>query len=520
MNKPASPVSADAAKIDFDAFRMRTFVEELIATGEVIVHEEPIDLADVAQALADTEKAIWFKQAGPERQELAGNIAGSRSRIAQAFGVQPHELLGELMKRLDAKQPVIEVSRAEAPAQQVVLTGDEIDVTSFPVHLQHGADGAPYISAAIDFANDPQTGFTNCGLRRLMLRGKAETGVDLNAPSDLRVIYERASAQKQRVPVAFVIGSHPVDMVTATMSVPIDELQLMANLRAAPLPVVKCVSIDVMVPADAEVVLEGWLDPHGYVEPEGPYGEYLGYYGGLKKNPVFHVTAITRRTDALFQTITISGRDLARTDTSQLEALRTELNCWRALKMAVREPVAVYAPVAAAGSLNVRVSLRQRVPGEARAALAAVLGCVGVKNLFVYDPDINIFNDNEAEWALATRFQPAKDLLIISDVKLSPLDPSLDGARTGSKAGYDCTWPFGKAGTMDRSAPAAPTYPGKRFASLAAALADGPKHFEELMAATGSRDGREIVRELEAMRLRGEVARDDQGLYCAGQRAA
>ncbi|MBN9083650.1 MAG: carboxylyase [Rhizobiales bacterium 62-17] len=504
-----------ATPLDFDRFRLRKFMQDIAAEGEVEVIEQKTDLADVAAIVANTTKAVWFKKVGPEEQELVASVAGWRSRLAKAFGVSERQLLGELMRRLDTKHPVVEVTRAQAPCQQMVLTGDDVDVTSLPVHLQHGLDGAPYISSAIDFSIDPKTGWTNVGLRRLMLRSRTETGVDLNAPSDLRIIYMEAAAAGKPVPVAYVIGSHPVDMIAATMSIPVDELSLMASLRDAPMPVVKCITNDLRVPADAEYVIEGWLDPHGYVEPEGPYGEYMGYYGGVKKNPVFHVTAITRRSDALFQTISISGKHLARTDTSQLENLRTELNVWRALKLAVREPLAVYAPVAAAGAQNVRVQLRQRVPGEARSAIMAVLGACGVKNMFVVDPDIDIFNDEEMEWALGTRFQPAKDLIIVDNVRMSPLDPSLDGARTGSKAGYDLTWPFGKGG-MDTIIPAAPAYAGKRFASLEAALADGPKYFEDLMAAVGSRDGREIVRELDGLKAKGKAGRDAQGRWTNG----
>ena len=101
----------------------------------------------------------------------------------------------------------------------------------------------------------------------------------------------------------------------------------------------KCVTNDIRVPADAEWVLEGYLDERGHVEPEGPYGEFLGYYGAVKRNPVFHLTAITRRHDALFQTSTIGGKSLARTDTAQLNGVRTEVMVWRALETAVREPV-------------------------------------------------------------------------------------------------------------------------------------------------------------------------------------
>ena len=212
----------------------------------------------MAQALEGNPRAVLFEAAGPERQQLVGSVTGSRSRIARAFGVAPGELLREVQRRMRNKPEIVEVSRAEAPAQQVVLTGADADLTALPVHLQHGADGAPYISASTDFVVDPKTGFTNVGIRRLMLRGRTEAGVDLNSPSDLRAIYEASAAAGKPLPVAFVVGSHPIDHLAAVMRLPIDDLALISSLRGAPLPVVKCVTNDVRVPADAEWVLEGY----------------------------------------------------------------------------------------------------------------------------------------------------------------------------------------------------------------------------------------------------------------------
>jgi 2,5-furandicarboxylate decarboxylase 1 len=396
----------------------------------------------------------------------------------------------------------------------VVETGTAADLTALPVHLQHGLDGAPYISASIDYAVDPKTGWTNVGIRRLMLRGRREAGIDLVAPSDLRALYEASTAEGRAQPVSFVVGAHPIDHVAAVMRIPRDELGIIASLREAPTPVVKCVTNDIRVPADAEMVLEGYLDARGHVEAEGPYGEFLGYYGAVKNNPVFHLTAITHRRDALFQTATISGRALERTDTAVLTALRTEIAIWRALEVAVREPVAVHATASSGGSFNVRVALRQRVPGEARNAIAACLGALAnVKNVFVVDPDIDVTSDQQMDWALATRFQPDRDLVVLSGMRTLPLDPSLGAARVGAKAGFDLTWPFGTGARLEARVPEPPRFEGRRFASVVAALADGPKYFEELMAATASRDGREIVRELEALRERSALDRDGEGRY-------
>jgi UbiD family decarboxylase len=481
-------------------FRLRGFLESL--RPDELQRIDSVELADVAAALEGNRKAVWFMRAGAEGASLAGNVAASRSRLAHAFDTTPEELLQEVLRRLKNKGEIIE-SKA-APAHQVIET--EPDLTALPVHLQHGLDGAPYISAAVDFAHDEERGVTNVGMRRLMLRGRREAGVDLNAPSDLRAIYQAQVKRGKRLPIAFAVGSHPIDQVAATMRLPGDELALIGALRGAPLPVVKCVTNDLRVPADSEYVLEGYLDERGYVEPEGPYGEFLGYYGAVKTNPVFHLTAITRRRDAVFQTSTISGRTLARTDTAQLNALRAEVSVWRALETAVRGARAVFATPASGGAFNVRIALASRAPGEARNAIAAVFGClVNVKHVFVVDPDVDIFSDEQVEWALATRFQADRDLVVQSGFRSVPLDPSLGDSMTGAKAGFDMT------SNAKALVPQPPRYEGRRFASVEAALADGPKFFAELMAARASRDGREIVRALEA--LRGRLSRDEEGRY-------
>jgi 2,5-furandicarboxylate decarboxylase 1 len=501
------------AAADYERFRLRNFIESL-PDDELETRHDAIDLADVAQALDDNPRAVWFRAAGPERQELVGNVTGSRSRIARAFGVSAAELTAEIRRRLRGKQDVLEISRAEAPVQAVVLTGADADLTTLPVHLQHGEDGAPYISSSVDFAIDPATGWTNVGIRRLMLRGRQEAGVDLKSPSDLRAIYEASAAAGRPLPISFVVGAHPVDHVAAVLRLPVDEIGLVATLRAAPLPVVKCISNDVRVPADGEWVLEGYLDPRGHVEQEGPYGEFLGYYGSVKRNPVFHLTAITRRRDALFQTSTIGGRALGRTDTAPLNGVRTEVMIWRALEAAVREPVAVYATTSSGGMFNLRVALRQRVAGEARNAIAACFGALpNVKNVFVVDPDIDVFSDEQMDWALATRFQADRDLVVMKGMRALPLDPSLGSEKLGGKAGFDLTWPFGTGARIETRVPAPPRFAGKRFGSLEAALADGPKSFAELMGAVGSRDGRDIVRALEALRAKATLERDTEGRY-------
>jgi UbiD family decarboxylase len=505
--------------VDIERFRLRRYVDSLLQAGECEVHDQPIDLIDVAGRLDGNPKAVLFRAAGPERAELCGNVMGSRKRLAMALDTDERGLLGELNRRLTKPIAPIEVQAGDAPVQGVVKIGDDADLCSLPAHLQHGEDGAPYISASLDFVKF-QNGHTNVGCRRIMLRGPRSAGIDLIAPSDLRAIYMEKAARKEPLSIAFVVGSHPADYMGAMFQIAgLDELEIVGAIRGAAVPTVKCVTNDVRVPADAEYVLEGYLDPRGHTEPEGPYGEYVGYYGVVKHNPLFHLTAITHRKDALFQTATIGGRHLGYTDTAQLSAVKTETAVWSSLKFAIREPIAVCATPTSGGMYNVRVSMKQRYPGEPRNALAAVFSSMGeAKHVFVFDEDIDVFSDEQCDWAFATRFQGDRDLLTGTGFRTVPLDPSLGGARTGAKVGFDCTIPFGKHASFEFSVPEPPVLPRRdRRNSVIDALAEGPTSFQELMASLGSRDGRDVVRELDELYALDKLGRREDGRYVLKQ---
>jgi UbiD family decarboxylase len=498
-----------------DRYRLRAFVELLERSGELQIVEQPVDLADIGSYLDGNPKAVLFRAVGPDRVEVVGNVAGSRSRLALAFGVSEQELRQETVRRLKNPIAPVKVLSSDAPVHEVILTGDDADLTSLPAHLQHGLDGGVYISASIDVSETQDGQKRNIGYRRLMLRGRKHAGVDLLAPSDLRAAYGKMVEQGKPMPIAFVIGSHPVDSIAAVSMTQVDdETSLMGALRQQPVPLVKCVTNDLMVPADAEIIVEGYLDEKGWREPEGPFGEYLGYYGAMKTNPVFHLTAITRRRDALFQTATISGRFLGQTDTAQMCALRTEVAAWSALENAIREPVAVYCPASSGGMFNIRISMRQRYPGEARNAIAAVHGSsADVKHVFVVDDDIDVFSDEQMEWAFATRFQVNRDLVAASGFRAMPLDPSLHGSRTGGKAGFDLTFPFGWQKAQEFRVPAPPQFDASKRSSVQEALQGGPKYFRELMQAMGSRDGRDTTVALDEIRSEGGLSRDEDGRY-------
>ena len=500
---------------DTEKFRLRSFVERLVQQDQCVVHDQPIDLIDIAAVLDGNPKAVWFRDVGPEKTELVGNVMGARERLGLALGTDAAGFAKAMRERLPHPVAPIEIASSAAPVHEVVLTGDDADFTKLPVHLQHGQDGAPYISASMDFARDPATGWTNIGCRRIMLRGPRTAGIDLIAPSDLKAIYLKSSAKGDKLPVAYVIGGHPTTFLAAVAPArPMDELHIMGAMRGEAVPVVRCKTIDVWVPADAEYVLEGYIDARGHVEPEGPYGEYCGYYGVVKRNPLFHLTAITRRKDALFQTVTIGGRWLAHTDTSLLNAARAETAIWNVLEQAIREPVAVYLTGASGGMATVRVAMRQRNPGEAHNAISAVFASVAdVKHVYVFDADIDIFSDDQVDWAMATRFQADRDLIVGAGYRAVPIDPSLQGTRVGAKLGFDCTKPFGKQDAFEFTVAAPPEMPTRARASVEDVLAQGPASYLDLMAAAGTRDGREILLRLDKLYTDGRLGRTEDGRY-------
>jgi UbiD family decarboxylase len=502
--------------LDMEKFRLRRFVDRLIDMGEVEVHDEPVALTDVGRMMEGTEKAVLFRKAGAGEVELVAKTAGNRRRLAVAFDTSVENLYDEYFKRLANPKTVQEVPSNEAPVHQVVFQGKDVDLTKLPFYPHHAYDGSAYLSSAIDYVIDPATGRRNVGCRRLSLRNRYETGTNVTAPSDLKRIYTACVKRGEKLPVTFTVGTHPLDFVAATMREPNDELNFVATMRGETAPVVKSLTNDIMIPADAEMTLEGYLDERGYVEPEGPYGEYMGYYGAIHMDPVFHCTAIAMRRDVLHQTLLHgSAFVLDQTDSSNITAMRTEAEAMRILKQTGRDPVAAYMKSVAGGSNTLRVAIRQRAPGDARAAIAALFGSImRLKHVYVFDEDIDIRDERQIEWAMGTRFQAGEDLVLLQGMLGMTMDPSLQGRRTGSKAGFDCTRPFGRTGEIPLTRSAAKVFrPGARFQTVEQALESGPMFYADVVEGLGSQDGREVACALDELRQAGKLGRDRDGRY-------
>jgi UbiD family decarboxylase len=501
--------------IDLERFRLRRFVDTLRGMDEVKVHDAPIDLIDLSAAIEATGKASLFNAAGPERHQVVAAVSGSRRRIAAAFETDERTLAAEVMSRLGTPQPVVEIESKDAPVHAVVRTGDQIDLATLPFHLQHEEDGGLYISSALDFAVDPVSGKRNVGCRRLMLFGRREATTNLTNTSDLQKMLKGALERGERLPVSFVIGVHPIDFLAAQMQVPVDEFGLIASLRRGPLPMVRGISNGVLAPADAEVILEGYLGERGYREMDGPYGEFWGYYGGMHIDPIFHVTAITMRSDALHQTVLHGGARMSRMETSQMTALIAEIIATRLLRGAGIEPAAVYAVPSAPIFQHIRVALKRADADKAKAVIDTLFTKgIGMKHIVVVDDDIDVFSDEEVEWAMATRFRSDRDLVLGNDFRGFYEDPTADAEGRIAKIGFDLTAPPQAAARIKGRRPRPPVVNGSAaFKTIRDALAEGPKNFGQIMAALGSRDGREVTLELDTLRQRGGLTRLEDGQY-------
>lgn len=510
-----------ADKPDMEKFRLRRFVEKLIDMDEVEVHDEHVELADLSPLIEKAPpRAALFRKTGPENLELVAAVNGSRTRIAAAFGVERDKVWEEYDRRMKSPQPVVKVDSSDAPVQQIVKQGKDVDLTKLPFHLQHKFDGGAYLTSGIDYTIDPETGLTNVGCRRLCLRNETECTSNVTAPSDLRRIYQKAVARGERLHVSFAVGSHPLDFIAAGLPINTDEVTLVGTLRGEPVPLVKCVTNDNYVPADAELVLEGYFDEGGYRETDGPYGEYMGYYGPMHGDPVYHVTAITHRKDVLHQSLLHgSGRILSNCDSPNLGAVRNEARIWQMLKSIGVSPTAVYVRNQTGGGGHVRIAIRQTAPGQAHAVFSTLFGAFrNVKHIFVMDSDVDIYDDAQFEWAMSTRFQAAKDIMVFEGMQAMGMDPSLQGARLGSKAGFDLLVPWGQKDTVETRVPESVVISGPaRFQTVAQALEEaGPLYFSDLMQAVGSRDGRDVTMELNAIRDEGRLARNSDGQYLIG----
>jgi 2,5-furandicarboxylate decarboxylase 1 len=307
-------------------------------------------------------------------------------------------------------------------------------------------DAAPYITAGLVLAHDPLTGARNVSINRMMLVGPTETGIRMMPPQQLGVIQGKAEAEGKDLPVAVAIGVSPAESLAAATSLPPgeDEFELAGGLLGQPVRMTPAVSIDMDVPADAEIVIEGHVRA-GVREPEGPFGDFLEFYVQRSKNHRFQATAVTHRADPIYQTMVAGSPEDA-----NLLGLSREADVVAAVEATGCEVVASrMGPTI----LGCTLAIRQRYAGEARAAGHAALGAYRwLKYVILVDHDVDVDDMDDVWWAVTTRSAPAKAIEVV-EAPGFPRDP-FDIHQ--SKAIIDATIPLGQWEEFERKSPPVP----------------------------------------------------------------
>jgi 2,5-furandicarboxylate decarboxylase 1 len=425
---------------------LREYLRVLEDQGELqrIYKEVDRDVEISAVLKRAGEQAIWCERVRGFDIPVVSNVFHGRQKMATALGTSPDRMLWEYIDR--AAQPIPPRVVPDGPVHEVVWTGDEVDLGRLPIPRVHPDDGGRFISAGLIVARDPEFG-TNISIQRLQHKGPATTGILIGRVQHLNVYHQRAEARNEPLPIAVVIGCDPTVYLASQMKpdIRVDEYTLAGGLRRAPVDVVQCRTVDLQVPAGAEIVLEGYIPPH-VREPEGPFGEFPGYYGFGEdpESPVVHYTAITMRRDALFQSIYLGKPP---TENNYLTFLPRTSLLYQLIKPAVAEIQDIYVSPGGCSNFTAVISIRQRYAGEAKLALAAALSSrMALKHVVVVDDDIDIHNPIEVEWAMATRAQFDQDLITVPNAPAG-LDPSAEpkrGNHLNYRIGIDATKPYGK----------------------------------------------------------------------------
>jgi len=367
----------------------------------------------------------------------------SQKKVQVALAVPPDmdraEMARECLRREAKRIPPIVVERSAAPVKEVMRTGENVDLYELPLMRHHEMDGGPYVDMS-SVARDRGSGVYNCSYHRMEVKDRSHTGFLMTLQHMWRIFrgYEEAG---EECPVATVIGHHPAYQMGACYGGPfeISEYEIIGGYLQEPLRLVASETWGerLLVPADAEIVIEGALLP-GKRMVEGPFGEVNGYLGvqGFQQSAHYEVRAITRRRGAMHTSILTPEGDKPWMDLAREGAY---------LRRA-REAVPGVQTVCASGRhalLNVFISMKKLSEGDPGRAAAAVLTWDWAKNVFVFDEDIDVYNPTEILWALATRVQPHRQISIVNDImRGSLLDPSMEDPRRTSVMIIDATKPL------------------------------------------------------------------------------
>jgi 2,5-furandicarboxylate decarboxylase 1 len=431
----------------------RTMLANLEQQGELIRFTKEVDpLIDMAavewKAFNELGKASLFTNIkGHGDWQACSQIVADRKKWAIGLNIPEDDLLDQMGKRL--QNPIApEIINRKAPVKHIIKTGNEIDLFDFPTMKTSEKDGGRYFASGIAVIKDPETGIRNLSVHRQMVTGKNKTGF-IMIPRQARQIYDKYCARGEAMPVAMIYGTHPAIFFASSFTTAFgnDEYGLAGALMNEPVRLIKCETIDLEVPAEAEIVIEGEVLPKT-LEPEGPFGEVTGTYAGGSLSEVFQVKAITQRKDPIFYALHCG---FPITDAQSTMGIGVEVATKNHLKdvegglnlLDVRA-------VTEAGVMMLIIKMRPRHPGQAKTALMAALSgpYLHPKLAIAVDADIDASDLRQIAWSMTTRVHAERDVTMIPDTRvfaldnISPMAPGMGNfARIGTKWMIDATIP-------------------------------------------------------------------------------
>jgi phenylphosphate carboxylase beta subunit len=395
--------------------------------------------------------ALLFERVKDYSTPVLSSVCTTTSRLALIMGMPKTtslvELMREWVKRTAKKIPPKYV--ASGPCKENVMEGSKINLFKFPIPKVFPRDGGRfYGTTAYTVTKDPETGWLNIGVYRLQALDEKTLGTQFIKGKHADLMLQKHRAMKKPMPVIVGVGGDPLFFLMGAARLPAfeSEFDFGGAIRGEAMEVVKGDTVDLPIPAGAEIVIEGEVDPDA-TKPEGPFGEYTGYYSGIGTTPrnFIKINRITHRNDPIFWFTTV-GR--AVTDTHMTMALTYGSTLWQELE-AMRIPgiKAVYCPPEGAGRFVAIIAVKQMYPGHANqvgtAAISTEMGAYGLKTVIVVDEDIDPWDLPRVLWALSFRFQPNRSQLI-NRGRSTPLDPSLpiESRDITSRIIMDATIPF------------------------------------------------------------------------------
>ena len=402
---------------------------------------------DITSAVFEFERngkspVILFENIDGFKNPVVTNTAGNRRLLAAAMGVLPDDLPTAYRERCQNYTPVEVLG--DAPWQDVILEGDEVDLTSLPIPLHFQVDAAPYITAGQITAKDPETGVDTIGFHRLMLKDKNKLGLSLHSRRRMYEFHRRAEARGENLPAAITLGVHPIHyMGSMAYHYPPDvrKYEIIGGLFQEPYQVAFCKTEELAIPAGAEIVIEGEILAETR-EPEGPFGEFTGYASYRSTENVFVAKRIQMRKDAIFHSVA-SG---TAADHILVSSISREAEILNSLKRNLPNVHSVHVPLCTVGALMAVVQMKKTAEGQPKQAILAALGTeFYVKTVIVVDEDVDIFNLSDVMWAVITRTRAEQDIIYIQGAMGAILDPTSDPENhTLTKVGIDATKPIGR----------------------------------------------------------------------------